>query len=107
MHTAFAPTAKKRCNKSGWRRCPGRNTVFPARKNWSKAYCSLAHSNHLEASLVRQKFAAGCRRGRELDYSRAGLSSQPLREARGAFATRPGSQVDNLRFLLVDDVPTT
>jgi len=26
---------------------------------------------------------------------------------RGAFATRPGSQVDNLRFLLVDDVLTT
>jgi predicted amidophosphoribosyltransferase len=26
---------------------------------------------------------------------------------RGAFATRPGSQVDNLRVLLVDDVLTT
>ena len=26
---------------------------------------------------------------------------------RGAFATRPGSQVDNLRVLLVDDVMTT
>jgi len=26
---------------------------------------------------------------------------------RGAFATRPGSQVDNKRFLLVDDVMTT
>jgi predicted amidophosphoribosyltransferase len=26
---------------------------------------------------------------------------------RGAFATRPGSQVDNLRVLLIDDVLTT
>jgi predicted amidophosphoribosyltransferase len=26
---------------------------------------------------------------------------------RGAFATRPGSQVDNLRVLLVDDVMTS
>jgi len=26
---------------------------------------------------------------------------------RGAFATRPGSQVDNLRVLLIDDVSTT
>jgi len=26
---------------------------------------------------------------------------------RGAFATRPGTQVDNLRVLLVDDVMTT
>jgi predicted amidophosphoribosyltransferase len=29
------------------------------------------------------------------------------RIVRGAFATRPGSQVDNKRFLLVDDVVTT
>jgi len=36
------------------------------------------------------------------------LSSNERKEAvRGAFATRPGSQVDKRRFLLVDDVWTT
>ena len=32
---------------------------------------------------------------------------EPWESVRGAFATRPGSQVDNLRVLLVDDVMTT
>ena len=36
------------------------------------------------------------------------LTSRQRRESvRGAFATYPGSQVDNLRVLLVDDVKTT
>jgi predicted amidophosphoribosyltransferase len=36
------------------------------------------------------------------------LTNRERREAvRGAFATRPGSQVDNRRVLLVDDVMTT
>ena len=36
------------------------------------------------------------------------LTSNERREAiRGAFATRPGNQVDNKRVLLVDDVMTT
>jgi ComF family protein len=33
--------------------------------------------------------------------------SERWESVRGAFATRPGSQVDNLRVLLVDDVMTT
>ncbi len=33
--------------------------------------------------------------------------SERWESVRGAFATRPGSQVDNLRVLLVDDVLTT
>jgi predicted amidophosphoribosyltransferase len=33
--------------------------------------------------------------------------SERWESVRGAFATRPGSRVDNLRFLLVDDVLTT
>ena len=38
----------------------------------------------------------------------AEVSLEERRESvRGAFATRPGSQVDNLRVLLVDDVLTT
>jgi hypothetical protein len=37
------------------------------------------------------------------------IASLPERweSMRGAFATRPGSQVDNLRVLLVDNVKTT
>ncbi len=34
-------------------------------------------------------------------------SEERWESVRGAFATRPGSQVDNLRVLLVDDVMTT
>jgi predicted amidophosphoribosyltransferase len=33
--------------------------------------------------------------------------SERWESVRGAFATRPGSQVDNLRVLLIDDVMTT
>jgi predicted amidophosphoribosyltransferase len=33
--------------------------------------------------------------------------SERWESVRGAFATRPGSRVDNLRVLLVDDVMTT
>jgi len=64
-------------------------------------------------------------RERQRGYNQAGLISKPLarklglphkavlsleerwESVRGAFATRPGSQVDNKRVLLVDDVMTT
>jgi ComF family protein len=61
-------------------------------------------------------------RERERGYNQAGLISMRTRprpnkqvlsfeerweSVRGAFATRPGSQVDNKRVLLVDDVMTT
>jgi len=61
-------------------------------------------------------------RVRKRRYKQAGLISKPLAErlvgllrqvlwlwksVRGAFATRTGSQVDNKRVLLVDDVRTS
>jgi predicted amidophosphoribosyltransferase len=53
-------------------------------------------------------------REQERGYNQAAPISKPLltleerwESVRGAFATRPGSQVDNLRVLLIDDVLTT
>ena len=63
-----------------------------------------------EADLDRPALSpptGGCAFATRPDQRILTLKERPECPVRGAFATRPGSQVDNLRVLLEDDVKTT
>jgi predicted amidophosphoribosyltransferase len=89
------------------RRCRGSSTPSPpkgagARLQPSQAGCQAAGT---QAGLALSGTAA------HPDQARPDMHILSMEErwdsVRGAFATRPGSKVDNLRVLLVDDVMTT
>jgi len=79
-------------------------------RSFAQLYClNLRTWTRLRTGLrnARRKLFSSMR----LDYRPVPLHKDRRRErresVRGAFATHPGSQVDNRRVLLVDDVKTT
>src|SRR5260370_26259746 len=89
-----------------------RMVVMPARSSRGRA----RERGYTEAAGVSKPLAKRLRLPHKavlLRRTRARPDKQVLtleerwESVRGAFATRPGSQVDNLRVLLVDDVLTT
>ena len=47
MNTGSVPIARKRCSRSAWKLCRGRNTASSARKKWSKAFYSVPRAKEI------------------------------------------------------------
>jgi hypothetical protein len=87
------------------RGCPGAAAQGPSPRTWLQPGGAALETPGQAAGLPHQGVLLARKRPRPDKHL---LTSHERWEAvRGAFATRPGSQVDNRRVLLVDDVMTT
>ena len=109
---------RRRGGVGGWRKWSAPKGTNCRRMGWFR-YHSITYANASQG-ITRQvskpvakkvpdcHIKPCCRCGRGPDRTRKYSCFEERQEfVRGAFATRPGSQVDNLRVLLVDDVLTT